>query len=220
MFYTHPFSKKYLILISLSQSYPTWISSTTAFTGLEPGWFPSPAPHKTLVDQAVPGPVGRARNFQVAVALDAFHGSFDTLKLPQNCRDFKWLPSFFRGLWFIILAHRIRVWYMNIPPMLAYIPYTDPMGYLSGSRFDQENPKPTNLLDMSLNPVRWLLRCFLLALTHMFWDVKSSHFPLFVTMLLGSPQEKTLKPKLIGGIPTALKNISQLGLLFPIYGKK
>jgi hypothetical protein len=25
---------------------------------------------------------------------------------------------------------------------------------------------------------------------------------------------------LVGGIPTPLKNISQLGLLFPIYGKK
>jgi len=29
----------------------------------------------------------------------------------------------------------------------------------------------------------------------------------------------TCKRKLVGGIPTPLKNISQLGLLFPIYGK-
>jgi hypothetical protein len=28
-----------------------------------------------------------------------------------------------------------------------------------------------------------------------------------------------VKKYLVGGIPTPLKNISQLGLLFPIYGK-
>jgi hypothetical protein len=28
-----------------------------------------------------------------------------------------------------------------------------------------------------------------------------------------------LNPYLVGGIPTPLKNISQLGSLFPIYGK-
>ena len=28
------------------------------------------------------------------------------------------------------------------------------------------------------------------------------------------------KVNLVGGIPTPLKNMSQLGLLFPIYGKK
>ena len=35
-----------------------------------------------------------------------------TLKLPQNCRGFIWFPSFFKGLWFIILAHRIHVCYI------------------------------------------------------------------------------------------------------------
>ena len=29
----------------------------------------------------------------------------------------------------------------------------------------------------------------------------------------------TARPYLVGGIPTPLKNMSQLGLLFPIYGK-
>ena len=34
------------------------------------------------------------------------------------------------------------------------------------------------------------------------------------------PKWKIRKVNLVGGIPTPLKNMSQLGLLFPIYGKK
>ena len=33
------------------------------------------------------------------------------------------------------------------------------------------------------------------------------------------PKWKIRKVNLVGGIPTPLKNMSQLGLLFPIYGK-